>query len=153
MRFPLLLSQQTSFCNCNSLCNFLFPVPCSSCRTPRQDCIVCAAYHKVYGKDFLSYRFGHDDSQHRTTSAPLSEPPRRQLTPPEDEPPYESRAYSAPLPLSRRIFPRVRGEHYSGSYLSSDSTSDEIHERVDRIIRKHSPQPVRRVLVLDFGNI
>ena len=116
-----------------------YAVPCSNCNTPHKDCIVCQAYHKVYGKDFLSHRFGHTE-HHRTTSTPVSEPPRARIQPPDEEPLYQSRAYSAPLPMSRRIFPRETSDSH-GSYLSS-STSDEIHERVEKLVQRYSPQPV-----------
>lgn len=117
------------------------PAPCPDCRVPHKECIVCQAYLKVYGKDFLKYRFGRVPHK-RTTSTPAytsfaSEPPRPRAPAQVDDPLDVSRAYSEPIPRSRRIFPREPDGY--GSYLSS--TSPEIHDRVDRSIRRRSPVP------------
>lgn len=117
------------------------PAPCPDCRVPHKECIVCQAYLKVYGKDFLKYRFGRVPHK-RTTSTPAytsfaSEPPRPLAPALVDDPLDVSRAYSEPIPRSRRIFPREPDGY--GSYLSS--TSPEIHDRVDRSIRRRSPVP------------
>ena len=118
--------------------------PCPDCRVPHKECIVCQAYLKVYGKDFLKYRFSRVPHK-RTTSTPAytsfaSEPPRPRAPALVDDPLDVSRAYSEPIPRSRRIFPREPDGY--GSYLSS--TSPEIHDRVDRSIRRRSPVPVSK---------
>jgi len=96
--------------------------PCPDCRVPHKDCVVCQAYLKVYGRDFLKHRFGHE-LHRKTSSTPTytsfaSEPPRVRARLPENDVLNESRAYSEPIPRSRRIFPRENGY---GSFLSSPS--------------------------------
>jgi len=120
------------------------PAPCPDCRVPHKDCIVCQAYLKVYGRDFLKHRFGHGPHR-RTTSTPAytsfaSEPPRVRARLPEDDL-NVSRAYSEPIPRSRRLFPREVNGY--GSYLSSSSR--DINDRVDSLVRRHtSPVPPYR---------
>jgi len=117
------------------------PAPCPECRVPHKDCIVCQAYLKVYGRDFLKHRFGYVPHR-RTTSTPAytsfaSEPPRFRARLPDDDLLNESRAYSEPIPRSRRLFPRE--PHGYGSYIAP--SSQEIQDRVDRLVRRHSPVP------------
>lgn len=117
------------------------PAPCPDCRVPHKECIVCQAYLKVYGRDFLRYRFGHG-LHRRTTSTPAftsfaSEPPRVRARLPDDDLLNESRAYSEPIPRSRRIFPREFNGY--GSYLSSSS-----RDIGDRTRRYTSPVPSYR---------
>lgn len=120
------------------------PAPCPDCRVPHKDCIVCQAYLKVYGRDFLKHRFGHGPHR-RTTSTPAytsfaSEPPRVRARLPDDDL-NVSRAYSEPIPRSRRLFPREVNGY--GSYLSSSSR--DINDRVDSLVRRHtSPVPPYR---------
>jgi len=120
------------------------PAPCPDCRVPHKDCIVCQAYLKVYGRDFLKHRFGHGPHR-RTTSTPAytsfaSEPPRVRARLPEVDL-NVSRAYSEPIPRSRRLFPRESNGY--GSYLSSSSR--DINDRVDSLVRRHtSPVPPYR---------
>lgn len=122
--------------------HFSFVAPCPECRVPHKDCVVCQAYLKVYGRDFLKHRFGHLPHR-RTTSTPTytsfaSEPPRVRARIPDDDLLNESRAYSEPIPRSRRLFPHEPSGH--GSYAAS--SSQEIQDRVDRLVRRHSPVPV-----------
>ena len=132
---------------------FVCVAPCPECRVPHKDCIVCQAYLKVYGRDFLKHRFGHVPHR-RTTSTPAytsfaSEPPRVRARLPDDDLLNESRAYSEPIPRSRRLFPRE--PHGYGSYIAP--SSQEIQDRVDRLVRRHSPVPVSYKLFLDlFSN-
>lgn len=117
------------------------PAPCPECRVPHKDCVVCQAYLKVYGRDFLKHRFGHVPHR-RTTSTPAytsfaSEPPRVRARLPDDDLLNESRAYSEPIPRSRILFPREPSGY--GSYLAP--SSQEIQDRVDRLVRRHSPVP------------
>lgn len=125
----------------------MFSAPCPDCRVPHNECIVCQAYLKVYGRDFLKHRFGHGGLHRRTTSTPAyttfaSEPPRARARLIDDDPLNESRAYSEPIPRSRRIFPRSEFNGY-GSYLSSSSR--EIGDRVESVTRRHtSPVSVSR---------
>ena len=115
------------------------PVPCSNCRVPHKDCIVCQAYHKVFGKDFLKHRFtanGHKRSTSTPSYAAFASEPhsRARARVPRDDPLYESRAYSAPLTrVRRRMFSSDTGP------VRTSSPSDDIHERVERMIRRHSP--------------
>lgn len=97
----------------NSLCNgfaCLFLVPCYNCKTPHKDCIVCQAYYKVFGRDFLKHRF----STNTHTSTRASEPPPRRTQryfEQDTGPSYHERAYSAPIPrLKTRLFstPNIR---------------------------------------------
>lgn len=126
---------------------FLFlkcTAPCPNCRVPHKECIVCQAYLKVYGRDFLKHRFGRVPHR-RTTSTPVytsfaSEPPRVRAPAFDDDPLNVSRAYSEPIPRSRRIFPREPNGY--GSYLSS--SSQEIHDRVEQSMRRRSPVPVSK---------
>ncbi|XP_032234711.2 spermatogenesis-associated protein 6 isoform X2 [Nematostella vectensis] len=134
------------------------PMPCIDCKTPHKDCIVCQAYYKVFGRDFLKHRFtsaGHRraaSTPSYTTFVPSSEPPKiraRRYVEDNDEDPelYQSRAYSEPLPRTKpRLFstPKFSSSH---SYARVSSPSEEIHDRVERIIRKHSPLPVSRSYV------
>ena len=112
--------------------------PCPDCRVPHKDCVVCQAYLKVYGRDFLKYRFGYGPHR-RTTSTPAytsfaSEPPRPRPHLPDDDLLNESRAYSEPIPRSRRIFPREVNGY--GSYLSTSSR--DIDGRVDSLVRRYT---------------
>ncbi|XP_073228084.1 spermatogenesis-associated protein 6-like isoform X1 [Porites lutea] len=114
------------------------PAPCPDCRVPHKDCVVCQAYLKVYGRDFLKHRFGHE-LHRRTSSTPAytsfaSEPPRVRARLPENDVLNESKAYSEPIPRSRRIFPRENGY---GSFLSSPN-------RESLMTRYASPVPSYR---------
>lgn len=113
------------------------PVPCPDCRVPLKDCIVCQAYLKVYGRDFLKYRFERGP-HHRTTSTPAfrsfaSEPTKLRARLPTDNLLNESRAYSEPIPRSRRIFPRDVDQY--GSYL--ESSSHGINDRMKSLTKGH----------------
>lgn len=129
-----------------------FPVPCSSCRVPHKDCVVCQAYYKVFGKDFLKHRFTTNNHK-RTTSTPAynsfaSEPPRARARVPQDEPLYQSRAYSAPLSRVRRRRIFSSDEEPVRKLSSSD---DDIHERVDRLISRYSPTLVSLLFYVILG--
>ena len=120
--------------------------PCPDCRVPHKDCVVCQAYLKVYGRDFLKHRFGHE-LHRRTSSTPTytsfaSEPPRVRARLPENDILNESRAYSEPIPRSRRIFPRENGY---GSFLSSPN-------RKSLTTRYASPVPVSMILFSPTGH-
>lgn len=126
------------------------PAPCPDCRVPHKDCIVCQAYLKVYGTDFLKYRFGRGP-HYRTASTPAytsftSEPPRLRARLPDDDVLNQSRAYSEPIPRSRRVFPREVDQF--GSYLGS--SRPEVDDRIDSIPRRHtspiSPYRSRKLL-------
>ncbi|KAK3747900.1 hypothetical protein QZH41_010204 [Actinostola sp. cb2023] len=90
------------------------PMPCYDCKVPHKDCIVCQAYYKVFGRDFLKHRF---TTNRQTTRA--SEPPitRSQRYFEQDTgPSYHDRAYSAPIPRTRtRLFstPKPTSSHYT----------------------------------------
>ncbi|XP_031561158.1 uncharacterized protein LOC116297134 isoform X2 [Actinia tenebrosa] len=125
------------------------PMPCPDCKTPHKDCIVCQAYYKVFGRDFLKHRFTLGKHR-RTTSVPTyssaaSEPPilrSRQYFERDTGPAYHERAYSAPIPRTRLRFsstPKVINDSFRAV-----PPPDEIHERVERIIRRHSPKPAYR---------
>ncbi|KXJ12580.1 uncharacterized protein LOC110241910 [Exaiptasia diaphana] len=107
------------------------PLPCYNCKTPHKDCIVCQAYYKVFGRDFLKHRF--TTNTHLPTRA--SEPPPRRTRryfEQDTGPSYHERAYSAPIPrLKTRLFstPNVRSSspkrENRTTYLS-DSDDDSL---------------------------
>ena len=115
--------------------NFLFSVPCQDCRVPHKDCLVCQAYFKVYGNEFLQYRFG-PDRQLRSSSTPsltsYHTPARARI--PDSAPTSDDVAYSRPLSERKKIF-YPESEGYS-SYKDSSSHSDEMHERVKKLLEK-----------------
>ena len=124
-------------CTGNLFVSDCFAVPCPDCRVPLKDCIVCQAYLKVYGRDFLKYRFEREP-HHRTTSTPAfrsfaSEPIKLRARLPTDNLLNESRAYSEPIPRSRRIFPRDVDQY--GSYL--ESSSHGINDRMKSLTKGH----------------
>ena len=115
-----------------------FAVPCPDCRVPQKDCIVCQAYRKVYGRDFLKYRFERGP-HHRTTSTPAfrsfaSEPTKLRARLPTDDLLNESHAYSEPIPRGRRIFPHDVDQY--GSYL--ESLSHGINDRMKSLTKGHA---------------
>ena len=109
-------------------------MPCQDCRVPHKDCLVCQAYFKVYGNEFLQYRFG-PDRQLRSTSTPsltsYHTPARARL--PGSGATSDDVAYSRPLSERKKIF-NAELEDYS-SYQES-SHSDEMHERVKKLLEK-----------------
>ncbi|XP_028413074.1 spermatogenesis-associated protein 6-like isoform X2 [Dendronephthya gigantea] len=111
------------------------PLPCQDCRVPHKDCLVCQAYFKVYGNEFLQYRFG-PDRQLRSASTPslamYQTPARARL--PGSAPTSDDVAYSRPLSERKKIF-HAESEGYS-SYKESSSNSDEMHERVKKLLAK-----------------
>lgn len=105
-------------------------VPCYNCKVPHKDCIVCQAYYKVFGRDFLKHRF--TTNTHMTTRA--SEPPvtrTRRYFEQDTGPSYHERAYSAPIPRRQtRLFstPNVA----SSTPLRAKSPLDNIQDRQER---------------------
>lgn len=132
-------------CTCNLFFSTCFAVPCPDCRVPQKDCIVCQAYLKVYGRDFLKYRFDRGP-HHRTTSTPAfrgfaSEPTKLRARLSTDDQLTESRVYSEPIPRSRRIFPPDVDQY--GSYL--ESSSHGVDDRMKNLTKGRattSPVPV-----------
>ena len=110
-------------------------MPCQDCRVPHKDCLVCQAYYKVYGNEFLQYRFG-PDRQLRSSSTPsltsYHTPARARI--PDSAPTSDDVAYSRPLSERKKIF-YPESEGYS-SYKDSSSHSDEMHERVKKLLEK-----------------
>ena len=126
------------FLDSHNILSFL--VPCQSCRVPHKDCLVCQAYYKVYGKEFLQYRFGPD--RLRSTSTPSlpsshkTSPNRARARLPDSGPTSDDVAYSRPLSRNQKIFiPSNESEGYS-SYRDSSSQSDDMHERVKQLLEK-----------------
>jgi hypothetical protein len=115
---------------------FIFSsVPCQDCRVPHKDCLVCQAYFKVYGNEFLQYRFGPDRRLRSTSTPSLTSyhtPARARL--PDSAPTSDDVAYSRPLSERKKIF-SAESEGYS-SYKDSSSHSDEMHERVKKLLQK-----------------
>ena len=112
-----------------------YSVPCQDCRVPHKDCLVCQAYFKVYGNEFLQYRFG-PDRQLRSTSTPslTSYHTLARARHPDSAPTSNDVAYSRPLSEGKKIF-HAESEGYS-SYKDSSSNSDEMHERVKKLLAK-----------------
>lgn len=116
---------------------------------PHKDCLVCQAYFKVYGNDFLQYRFGPDRRVRSISTPSLTSyhtPARARL--PNSAPRSDDVAYSRPLPERKKIF-SVESEGYS-SYKDSSSHSDEMHERVKKLLEKTKSYSVSSVQVLLF---
>ncbi|CAB4015972.1 Hypothetical predicted protein [Paramuricea clavata] len=111
------------------------PLPCQDCRVPHNDCLVCQAYFKVYGNEFLQYRFG-PDRRLRSTSTPslTSYHTSARARLPDSAPTSDDVAYSRPLSERKKIF-SAESEGYS-SYKDSSSHSDEMHERVKKLLQK-----------------
>ena len=131
----ITVKQRNDFCTGIQISNILSLVPCQDCRVPHKDCLVCQAYFKVYDNEFLQYRFG-PDRQLRSSSTPsltsYHTPARARL--PDSAPTSDDVAYSRPLSERKKIF-GTESEGYS-SYKDSSSHSDEMHERVKKLLEK-----------------
>lgn len=127
-------------------------VPCQDCRVPHKDCLVCQAYFKVYGNEFLQYRFG-PDRQLRSWSTPSltslqrTSPTLARARPPDSGPTSDDVAYSRPLSARKKMFRKSGESEGYSSYQDSSSQSDEMHERVKKLLEKTKVYSVSSLFV------